>query len=166
MDRWLELITSLPTENATERMRVWRALKAMGAAVLRDGVYVLPERPDREDALARLGAEIDGAGGSAHVLRVESRDARQADAVRDLFERTKEYSELASDIAGVRRAASEQDAVALRRQMRMLRRQFEALAAIDFFPGEAKAQVEAALIEAEAAAEEILEPGEPRASKG
>ena len=50
--------------------------------------------------------------------------------------------------------------------MRTLRRQFEALAAIDFFAGEAKGQVESALNEAEAAAEEILEPGEPRAAKG
>src|SRR5262245_41423952 len=166
MNRWVELITSLPTENATERMRVWRALKAMGAAVLRDGVYVVPEQADREEALARLAAEIDTAGGSAHVLRVEARDRGQAEALRDLFDRTKEYAELAGEIASARKAASTQDAVALRRQMRVLRRQFEALAAIDFFPGEAKAQVELALAEAEAAAEEILEPGEPRAAKG
>src|SRR5262245_4579583 len=166
MKCWLELVTSLPTENATERMRVWRALKAMGAAVLRDGVYVLPGEPDREEALARLAWEIDSAGGSAHVLRVETRDGEQADAFRGLFDRTTEYSELAGEMASVRKGASTQDAVALRRQMRVLRRQFEALAAIDFFPGEAKAQVEATLREAEAAAEEILEPGEPRAAKG
>src|SRR5262245_24260614 len=166
MSRWVEVIISLPTENATERMRVWRALKTMGAAVLRDGVYVLPEQPDREEAFARLAAEIDAAGGSAHVLRVEARDRGQSEALHDLFDRTKEYSELAGEIASVRKAASAQDAVTLRRQMRVLRRQFEALAAIDFFPGEAKAQVGSALVEVEAAAEEILEPGEPRAAKG
>ncbi|MBL8453956.1 MAG: chromate resistance protein, partial [Zoogloea sp.] len=44
MNLWLSLITSLPTENATARMRAWRALKASGAAVLRDGVYLMPER--------------------------------------------------------------------------------------------------------------------------
>jgi DNA-binding transcriptional regulator PaaX len=53
---WLQLVTSLPTENATERMRVWRALKATGAGILRDGVYVLPERPDLEEVLAGLAA--------------------------------------------------------------------------------------------------------------
>ncbi len=37
---------SLPAENTTIRMRVWRAVKASGAAVLRDGVYLLPERDD------------------------------------------------------------------------------------------------------------------------
>ncbi|HEV8310120.1 MAG TPA: chromate resistance protein, partial [Methylomirabilota bacterium] len=54
---WMELVISLPTESATERMRVWRALKATGAAVLRDGVYVLPERPDLEEVLTRLAGE-------------------------------------------------------------------------------------------------------------
>ena len=163
---WLELVTSLPTENATERMRVWRALKATGAVVLRDGVYVLPDRPDLEEVLAGLAGEIDAAGGSAHVLRVEARDAGQADTLRGLFDRTREYAELAREITGVRTAASTQDPAVLRRQMRTLRRQFEALAAIDFFPGEAKVQVESELSEAEAAAEEILDPDEPRPAKG
>ena len=35
---WLLIVTTLPSENATARMRAWRALKASGAAVLRDGV--------------------------------------------------------------------------------------------------------------------------------
>jgi hypothetical protein len=166
MTRWLQLITSLPTENATERMRAWRALKASGAVVLRDGVYVLPDRADLEAVLAQVAREIDEAGGSAYVLRVEARDSGQAAALGGLFDRTKEYAKLAREIAGVGAAASGQDSAALRRQMRMLRRQFETLAAIDFFPGEAKAQVESALLEAEMAAAEILDPGEPRAAKG
>jgi hypothetical protein len=163
---WLELVTSLPTENATERMRVWRALKATGAVVLRDGVYVIPDRPQLEEVLTRLAAEIDEAGGSAHVLRIEARDAAQAEVLRSMFDRTKEYAELSGEIANARKAASTQDPAALRRQMRTLRRQFDAVAAIDFFPGEAKAQVESALVDAEATAEEILEPGEPRAARG
>jgi DNA-binding transcriptional regulator PaaX len=44
--QWLLLVLSLPTENATVRMRAWRALRAAGAAVLRDGVHLLPERDD------------------------------------------------------------------------------------------------------------------------
>ena len=41
MSNWIALITSLPTGNTTVRMRTWRALKASGAAALRDGVYLL-----------------------------------------------------------------------------------------------------------------------------
>ena len=40
---WRLLVISLPSNRATPRMRVWRALKALGAAVLRDGVYLLPD---------------------------------------------------------------------------------------------------------------------------
>lgn len=53
MNTWIALITSLPTENATARMRAWRNLKASGAAVLRDGVYLMPEREDCQSTLDR-----------------------------------------------------------------------------------------------------------------
>jgi len=40
---WILLILSLPTENATVRMRAWRAIKALGAVSLRDGsIYCQP----------------------------------------------------------------------------------------------------------------------------
>ncbi len=163
---WMELVISLPTENATERMRVWRALKATGAAVLRDGVYVLPERPDLEEVFARLAGEITETGGNAHVLRVNPRGADQAEALRALFDRTKDYAALADEIGRARAGLSSQGPSAVRRQSRALRRQFDAIAATDFFPGAAKGQAEAALIEAEAAATEILSPGEPHGRSG
>ena len=56
MNMWQTLITSLPTQNATVRQRAWRALKASGAAVLRDGVYLMPARESCRmtlEALAR-----------------------------------------------------------------------------------------------------------------
>ena len=163
---WLELVTSLPTENATERMRAWRALKATGAGVLRDGVYVLPERADLHELFAGLAAEITEAGGSAYVLRVEPRDPSQADALRALVDRTKEYAMLVDEIGRARKSFTRRDPAAVRRQSRMLRRQFDAIVATDFFPGATKAQAEAALLEAEAAATEILSPGEPQGRRG
>ena len=42
------LISSLPTQNTTTRMRVWRSLKASGAVTLRDGVYLLPAAYDEK----------------------------------------------------------------------------------------------------------------------
>jgi hypothetical protein len=163
---WLQLVTSLPTENATERMRVWRALKATGAGVLRDGVYVLPDRPDLQEVLAGLAAEITEAGGSAHLLQVEPRDEAQADALRALFDRTKDYAGLVDEIGRARKRLTRRDPAAVRRQSRTLRRQFDAIVATDFFPGATKAQAEAALLEVEAAATEILSPGEPHGQRG
>ena len=54
---WLLLILSLPTENATVRMRAWRAIKALGAASLRDGVYLLPAHPDHLNKLVEPDAK-------------------------------------------------------------------------------------------------------------
>ena len=59
------LVLSLPTRNSTLRMRVWRALKECGAAVLRDGVYLLPNEAADGAALARLEQEIRSHGGLA-----------------------------------------------------------------------------------------------------
>ena len=62
--QWLILVLSLPTENATVRMRAWRALRAAGAAVLRDGVYLLPARDDCRltlEAIARTCKRAEAA---------------------------------------------------------------------------------------------------------
>ena len=40
---WWLLVVSLPTPSATARMRIWRAIKALGCMPLRDGAYLLPE---------------------------------------------------------------------------------------------------------------------------
>jgi hypothetical protein len=116
--------------------------------------------------LSGLAAEITEAGGSAHVLRVEPRDEAQAEALRALFDRTKDYATLVDEIGRARKRLTRRDPAAVRRQSRTLRRQFDAIVAIDFFPGATKAQAEAALLEVEAAATEILSPGEPHGQRG
>ena len=104
---WLELVTSLPTENATERMRVWRTLKATGAG----GAPRRRLRAARASGPARRSwrgspAEIDEAGGSAHVLRVEARDADQAEALARPVRSDEGLRRAGREIAGVRAAAS------------------------------------------------------------
>ena len=91
MDMWLTLITSLPTGNATDRMRAWRALKASGAAVLRDGVYLLPDNARCSETFTGIAADVLAAEGSALVLRVEEPAAGR---FANLFDRTAEYLSL------------------------------------------------------------------------
>jgi hypothetical protein len=100
------------------------------------------------------------------VLRVAPRDEDQAERLRALFDRTKDYAALADEIGRARAGFSPRELSAVRRQSKALRRQFDAIAAIDFFPGGAKGQAEVALLEAEAAAMEILSPGEPHGRSG
>ena len=56
-------------------LRAWRALKASGAAVLRDGVYLLPEREPCRNTLKSIAADVLSGGETAFLLRVEPRQA-------------------------------------------------------------------------------------------
>ncbi|MCE5182406.1 MAG: chromate resistance protein [Betaproteobacteria bacterium] len=149
---WLTLITTLPANSTAARMRLWRAIKALGAATLRDGVYLLPSLESAGEALHALAADVRAADGSAEVLHVAADDA-QDKAFRLLFERTDNYAAL---IAATRETAQNE------KSLRKLMREFDALAAIDYFPGEAREQSRAALAKLAAR----LSPGEPSTVSG
>lgn len=148
--QWLLLVASLPTRPAAARMRLWRALKALGCAALRDGAYLMPEVPAAAE-LRRLAAEVGAVGGSAEVLRIAA-DETQTQRFRGLFDRSADYGRLLD--AGAGRSVDE-------KKLRALRRDYAAIAATDFFPGEARRQAEAAL-----AALEAKLSGEPAAAAG
>src|SRR5262245_48451282 len=103
---WLLLILSLPTANASGRMRYWRAVKALGCGALRDGVYLLPDSPANRAALQELADGIIDGGGSAQVLRAASEDAAQEGLFRQLFDRSEEYGEFQRSLTEARRGLS------------------------------------------------------------
>lgn len=158
---WQLLILSLPTENASARMRAWRVLKASGAAVLRDGAYLLPDREPCRATLRSVSEEVRAAGGTAHVLAVDGQDA--VDFVA-LFDRGEAYAELLTGIAACRDGLTAGTAAEALRQARKLRKSFSSIADTDFFPGEAQRQTEAALRELEIAINRALSPDEPQPS--
>ncbi|MDE3010286.1 MAG: chromate resistance protein [Pseudomonadota bacterium] len=160
---FLALVLSLPTENATARQRIWRGLKASGAAVLRDGVYLMPERAACRIALDRLAGEVRSAGGMAHVMRIE--EPCDTDFA-PLFDRSAECAALLAQLDHARQQLDSTTADGALRHARKLRKAFAALVAIDFFAGEAQRQVESALCDLELACARALAPDEPRASGG
>jgi len=138
-------------------MRAWRALKTTGAAALRDGVYLLPAGEARHAALTEVAKDIDESGGQAYLLATES-SQYPFDA---LFDRTEEYRHLAAEARDSLAALdthAPQDAARLARK---LRKHYAALAAIDFFPGEAQRQVQAQLDELDQGIQAKRSPGEP-----
>ncbi len=158
MNTWISLITSLPTENATARMRAWRSLKASGAAVLRDGVYLMPEREDCQHTLDTVAADVRAAEGTALVVRLgEPTDGNFV----ALFDRSADFANLLGDIATAREALTPDTANEALKQARKLRKAFTNLAAIDFFPGEAQKQADEALRDLEQQAAWALSPDEP-----
>lgn len=152
---WLLLILTLPTENASARMRAWRALKASGAAVLRDGVYLLPASLANRAALAAIAGDIEASGGTTWLLEATGED------YAGLFDRTVEYRQLAADIAACRNDLDRVAAVDLARLAKKLRKGFDAVSAIDFFPGQARAQTATLLDALDDALRVRLAPDEP-----
>jgi hypothetical protein len=71
------LMLILQGQHSPARMRVWRACKALAAVVLRDGVYLLPNRDEFAEALQAQREEVIASGGSGQVLEVEARKKRK-----------------------------------------------------------------------------------------
>jgi hypothetical protein len=159
---WSMLVISLPGRSATPRMRVWRALKGLGAVVLRDGVYLLPYSESASRSLREQAETVMASGGDAHVFTFNSTEPSQTEHFRGLFDRTGDYAQLAGSIRKLKPTLTRKRATSVARQLRQLRREFETVAATDHFPGPAKEQVQHLLSETEAALAALLSPDEPR----
>lgn len=158
MNYWLSLIISLPTENANTRMRTWRALKASGAAVLRDGVYLMPEQLACRSVFERVAAEVSDSGGTSYVIRIEEPDGTD---FKSMFDRKQEFAELLEAIRSAHAEVSKESAFELAKKARKLRKALAGIVEIDFFGSEAQRQTEASLQALELALTRMLSPDEP-----
>lgn len=163
---WLLFVLTLQGQQPAVRMRVWRALKALGTAVLRDGVYVLPNRDDFLEPLQAQSEDVIASGGSAQILEVEARDKAQEAEFRALFDRTPDYENLLQEIRNVNKGIGKSERAALTAVLTRLKRDFEIVALQDFFPGAAREQARDALESLTAAANVVLSPDEPHPVAG
>jgi hypothetical protein len=164
--QWLLLVLTLPTDNATARMRYWRALKAKGCAVLRDGVYLLPDGDSAGGELTELCESIGRAGGTSYLFRLGSRDRAQDAEFRMLFDRGDDYEALRRSLDDARKSLATLSPVEITKLLRKTRKEFEAIAGIDFFPNEASVRAQSAWQDFVAAADAVLSPGEPHQTEG
>lgn len=163
---WLLFILTLQGQQPAVRMRVWRALKALGTAVLRDGVYVLPNRAEFLEPLQAQSEEVTASGGSAQILEVEARDELQETEFRQLFDRTPDYEKLLQEIRSAKEAIGKTQAAVLSACLTRLWRDYETIAQQDFFPDRAQQQARDALESLGAAANVVLSPDEPHSTAG
>ena len=159
---WLLLILTISGQRSALRMRTWRSLKALGVGVVRDGVYVLPGRPELREALRSQADEVVGAGGSARLLELAGPNQEFA----ALFDRTADYAELVKSVKSAVRSLKKTKPAQLARTVEKLRKEFEGIVSQDFFPGAAKDQTQAQLDALTLAVNQILAPGEPHAAAG
>ncbi|WP_018868117.1 MULTISPECIES: chromate resistance protein ChrB domain-containing protein [unclassified Thioalkalivibrio] len=157
---WQLLILAFQSGQDSTRVRLWRALKALGAATLRDGVYLLPNRSDLRDALLDLAESARAAGNQAYHLPVAANAEEQAH-YRSLFDREAEYRTLQSNaetLLGQLPGLSEAE---LLKRLRQIHREAEQLRRTDYFPGSGRGSLEAQLARLESAAQATLSPDEP-----
>lgn len=64
---WLLLIYKVPHEPSANRVSTWRKLKRLGAILLHDAAWVLPNTPRTREQLQWLASDIRDLGGEAFV---------------------------------------------------------------------------------------------------
>lgn len=164
--QWLLLIVSLPTQGATARMRIWRALKTLGCAALRDGAYLLPFNAMHRDALQELADECTREGGSAWLMLIAPANSADTAAYPQLFDRSEDYAALLRSWKEAGKTLASMGINDLTRLQKKLRRDYEALLATDFFPSEASLEADAAWTDISRRIEALLSPDEPHETKG
>ncbi|MBE2170386.1 chromate resistance protein [Acinetobacter oleivorans] len=150
------LISSLPTQNSTARMRVWRSLKASGAATIRDGVYLLPiTHSEKFEAIAQ---DVISEQGSAYIFQAE---APLNIEIVSLFNRNEEYEAIRKQLVDLNQNQNESEKKELLKQVRKLRKSFDALVEIDYYPSEIQGQTLNELVSLEHSIARLGEINEP-----
>jgi hypothetical protein len=158
---WVLLLLTLPTQPNAVRLRVWRSLKALGCAALRDGAYVLPA--EHSACLEPLAAEVRDHGGAAHVLDLSPRDDAQRQDIVALFDRSDAYAEWRSSAQSLQAELERLSETDARRRLRAVAEALQSLHDIDYYPGAAAAQADADMLALRAALDARFSKGEPAA---
>lgn len=156
--RWLLFVAVLPVDDAAGRMRVLRTLETMGCAVLREGVYLLPETPENRQGLQRLADYTAKIEGVAHLLEVASGSGAQSKQFRGLFDRSARYRELIKTIESLRAGFGVADPSALARVLAKQRQELDAIGAHDFFGSPLREKARQVLAEMERTVHTMMFP--------
>lgn len=158
---WSVLFLTLPTQPTAVRVRVWRALKALGSPTLRDGAYLLPrESQARFDTLAD---EVRQHGGSAQVMWLSPSDETQRHELLALFDRSAAYAQWRTTLDAWLAALPTASETEARRQWRAIEQALRDIQSMDYYPGESTLQADASLADARAALDARFSHGEPHA---
>lgn len=85
MTDWLLLHYKLPSKPSALRVYIWRKLKRMGAILLHEAIWVLPDTPRTAEQYQWLTAEIQEMGGQAYYWKSNTAVAEQDKAVMQQF---------------------------------------------------------------------------------
>ena len=158
---WSTLIMTLPTQPNAVRLRIWRNLKALGCAALRDGAYLLPE--EHAGLLAPIAAEVREHGGTAMLLTLTALDSAQRQEIEALFDRTEAFTQWRDTASALQAELAQLTETEARRRLRNVADALQALHRIDYYPGAAAAQADADMASLRQALDACFSRGEPAA---
>jgi hypothetical protein len=161
--KWLVAVAQFPADEPSTRMKVLRTLHALGAAVLREGVFLFPDSADNRQSLDRLTDYLAKTGGAMHVLQVSSANPAQEATFRALFDRSARYEDLSKTVRSLKVGFGVADPAAISRVLHKQRRELESISALDFFPTASQEAAKTALVEAEAEVKKLLFPTQAQA---
>jgi hypothetical protein len=163
---WYLFIATLSGQSGSLRLRFWRQLKAIGAANLRDGVYLLPAQSTLRPILLTLSDEVFAAGGKAWLLDVPAQGADTEQEWQALFDRSASYLEWQEKLSALLEKLAEFTESEARRQLRQFGKELNAIIEIDFFPQAQGQQARSAYAEAEKRLTREYSPDEPESAAG
>ena len=162
---WLLLVASLPTSSATPRMRLWRAINALGCMSLRDGAYLLPDTGDHAAALTKLAEQTNLQDGQAWLVSVVPRSSDDEAAFQKLFDRSSEYGKIVASMESARKVFASQSPAETVKLRKRFDKDFEAVQRIDFFPNQASMTARTAWADFQDAANAMVSPDEPHSAQ-
>jgi hypothetical protein len=123
MSTWLLLHYKLPNKPSALRVYVWRKLKRLGAILLHETVWVLPDSPRTAEQIQWLTAEIQEMGGEAYSWRANTILGQDDESITQQFNEQVDtvYSDLLKKLEKPRADLQE------------ISRQYQQTAAQDFF---------------------------------
>ncbi len=139
MHRWRLLLYKVPSEPSARRVSIWRKLKRLGAVLLHDAVWVLPDTPVTREQFQWLAAEIAELEGEALVWEAQLTEPRQDEVLVRQF-----LTQVEPAYAAILDELARPDA-----DLTALSRRYQQIQAQDYFHAALGERVRAALLAAQ-----------------
>ena len=142
-NKWILFSYSIPANNAKARMRTWRRISATGAAQLKTGLQILPNREDLLENITWLIGEVNALGGEAIALQCAQVEGMADQQIEQLFQTQidPEFDQIQAEAKALLATADTLgDGGNVKELSAALRKRCEAVRERDFYPSGAAAK--------------------------
>jgi hypothetical protein len=139
--KWFLLIHQIPPKPNYLRVKIGRRLQRLGAAAIKNSVYVLPRSDQAHEDFQWVAQEITEGGGEASICEARFVDGLSDGQIEGLFNAAREadYSEIAKEARRLessfkgRKKVDEELRARIEASVTRLRKRMSDIAALDFF---------------------------------